>query len=89
MIKYKKYLIEQEQTWFNLHESKKAKNKTTGKFYDTTTTHGHGYNFPGLIEKIKLLEVGKKVEKGEIETLKQWVDEYKVLHDEIKDILSK
>jgi len=84
-IQYENYTFEPEGRTFNLFKTVKAKNAKTKKEYDKKNVLGWGMRFETCIETVI---TDKLADRQESLTLRQFVDEYKGIKEEIGKILS-
>lgn len=78
-IEYENYLLEPEFRQFNLYKTIQRKKKD-GTLYDDTVVIGYGMRFETCIEAICK---DKMADRDELIGIRQYLDEYKKLKDEI------
>ena len=81
-LKFKKYIAEEDNGRFNLSKLVVATSKK-GERYETLSVIGYGYTFERLLRRMAEDIVSEK----DIHTIKEYIEEFKVVIDELKNTL--
>ena len=86
IIKYKEYTLEPEGRCYNLYKTKTAHKKSTGHAYLTDDVIGYGMRFETCIEHIAK-DIMSDIK--ETKSLKQYIEQYRLLRAEILNSIEK
>jgi len=81
-LKFKKYIAEEDNGRFNLSKLVMATSKN-GERYETLSVIGYGYTLERLLRRMAEDIVSEK----DIHTIKEYIEEFKVVIDELKNTL--
>ena len=81
-LKFKKYIAEEDNGRFNLSKLVMA-TSIKGERYETLSVIGYGYTFERLLRRMAEDIVSEK----DIHTIKEYIDEFKDVIDELKNTL--